>query len=175
MLPRYHTEAMRVPLRLITVLTLLVAFGVTGLLPAAGSWICPDGTTCVYTRGRGFHCLGDRCGMACCAAKKSAHCCGCCGHGATPGVIILAGSHRRAMGEPAHCRYRAARQVQPAWVRAHAAPDLQWHTAAVLPAPIKLPVVCRVWERLAPIRGSPPLSHSTPPSSPRAPPGSHCA
>ena len=170
-----RAELMARRIRLTTVLTLLVALGVTGLLPAAGSWSCPDGTTCVYTRGRGYHCLGDRCRMACCAAKKLGRCCGCCGHGATPGASIAAGSHERMLGEPAHCRYHQTQQIQPAWVRAHTAPDLQWHVVAALPVPVKRPVVCRHWERLAPIRGSPPPSHSTPPSSPRAPPGSHCA
>jgi hypothetical protein len=165
---------MRRPIRLTTVFLLLVASMVAGLLPAAGSWSCPDGTTCVYTRGRGYHCLGDRCQMACCAAKKPTHCCGCCGHGPVPGVTTSAGSHEPVFGQPAHCRYHRTPRVETAWVRVNTAPDLQSRAAAVLPTPVELPVVCHVWERLAPIRGSPSSSLSTPPSSPRAPPGPDC-
>ena len=65
---------------------------------------------------------------------------------------------------------KAARVVP--WLTA---PILRWHVVAVLPAPAEPPAASRCWERLAPIRGSPPSFHFTPSSSPRAPPGSHCA
>src|SRR5437879_6362210 len=161
--------------RRITVLTLLVAFGLTGLLPAVGSWSCPDGTVCVYTQGRGYHCLGDQCHMACCAAQKPAHGCGRCEHGAVPSVTASSGSARRTIGEPARCRYHEAPQAATAWFEARTAPDLQWQVIAILPAPLELPHLARLWKRLAPTRGSPPLTHLTPSSSPRAPPGPDCA
>src|SRR2546427_6669275 len=90
-------------IRLTTVLTLLVTFLVTSLMPATGSWSCPDGTACVYTTGRGFHCLGDRCQMPCCMAERSGHRCGRCDHGTT--FIVASSSHERTVGEPAHCRF----------------------------------------------------------------------
>src|SRR5438128_1643127 len=58
-----RSEPMRRPFHPRAALMTLVALLVTGLLPAAGSWSCPDGTACVYTAARGFHCLGDRCRM----------------------------------------------------------------------------------------------------------------
>ena len=168
-------------IRLTTVLTLLVTFLVTSLIPATGSWSCPDGTACVYTPGRGFHCLGDRCQMPCCMARRSGHRCSRCDHGAIPGcslsrrIASSSSSHERTVGEPAHCLFHENGQAQTAWMPVRTAPDLQWHAVALLPAPVELPVAARSWVSLAPTRGSPPPSHSTPSSSPRAPPGPHCA
>jgi hypothetical protein len=161
--------------RLITVLMQLVAFGVTGLLPAAGSWSCPDGTACVYTAGQGFHCLGEQCQMACCEATKPARGCGRCDHDALPGVGTAARTRGHAVGEPEHCRYRDGQQLEPFAVPDRFAPELQWHVAADLPAPVEVPIAAHLWQRLAPIRGSPPPSHTSPSASPRAPPGSDCA
>ena len=153
---------------------LLVAILVTGLMPAAGSWSCPDGTACVFTAGRGFHCLTEQYRIACCAAEKPDHGCGRCEHGAVPD-LAAAILRERSVGEPAHCRYREAPQFETAWAPARAVPDLQWHPVAILPAPADLPVVARLGERLAPIRGSPPITNASPPSSPRAPPQPDCA
>jgi hypothetical protein len=167
-------EAMSTRTRLTIVLTLLVAFLVTGLMPAAGSWSCPDGTACVYTPGRGFHCLPEQCQLACCTAERPSHGCGRCEHGAVPSAAPAARSHPCAVGEPTHCRYHQAQQVEPAWARAPGVTDFQAHTVTVLPAPVMAPVVTSVSARFAAGRSSPPPSHPTPPSSPRAPPGLDC-
>src|SRR5712692_10387756 len=92
--PCCRSEAMSGTIYRQLVLPLLVAFLVGGLLPAAGSWSCPDGTACVYTTGRGFHCLGDRCRMACCAVRKPSHACGCCEHGAALTTAATRAHHR---------------------------------------------------------------------------------
>src|SRR5437660_7942812 len=105
---------MRRLVRLTTLLTALVAFLVTGLMPAAGSWSCPDGTACVYTPGRGFHCQGDECRMACCAGKRPAHGCGRCDHGSVPIAQASAHSRHLALGEPEQCRYHEPQQVEKA-------------------------------------------------------------
>src|SRR5213596_866678 len=117
---------MRVP-RLIVLLTLLAALVVAGIVPATGSWSCPDGTACVYTAGRGFHCLGDRCRMPCCMAKRSGRTTatrrsprGRCDHGTTPGCPlsgrIASGSHDRTVDEPAQCRFHENGQAPAAWM-----------------------------------------------------------
>jgi hypothetical protein len=161
--------------RLPIALMLLVALVVAGLMPAAGSWSCPDGTACVYTAGRGFHCAGDECKMACCAAaKKPSRGCGRCEHGALPGVRTN-GARPLGVSEAAHCRYRETKQLEPPSMAAAPALDLQWHVVALLVPVTELPVVERLSQRLAPIRGSPPPSHTPPLASPRAPPGLDCA
>lgn len=171
---------MRSTSRLVTVLALLVAFLVTGLVPAVGSWSCPDGTACVYTAGRGFHCVGDECRMACCIGKKpgarvaGGHGCGQCDHAGVP-VAAASGSGQTSVGEPAHCRYHQAPQIEKVLAVQPVPLDLHWHAVATLPAPVVLPVVHQFFIRFAPVRGSPPSRSASTPSSPRAPPGSNCA
>src|SRR5689334_20676888 len=108
---------MRSTSRIAAVLALLVAFLVTGLLPAAGSWSCPDGTACVYTAGRGFHCVGDECSPAsgyppCCVGKKTMHGCGHCDHAGVPMAASPSDRQRPTVGEPAHCQYHQAPEVE---------------------------------------------------------------
>src|SRR5215212_10516728 len=109
---------MRRTSRLTTVLLLLVAFLVTGLVPAVGSWSCPDGTACVYTAGRGFHCQGDECQLSCCAEKKSPHGCGRCEHSGVPGVAWTAATTERTISGKPHCQYHQGPQVERVWVTA---------------------------------------------------------
>ncbi len=165
MTPRY---------RLILMLTLLAAFLVASLVPADGSWSCPDGTTCVYTAGRGFHCVGDDCALACCAGKRHATCCGSCEHGAQSGMAAASAS-RAAIGAAAHCHFHEALQAGSAWVAASPAPVLHGDMIAVLQAVPAAPRIEQRSVRLMPIRGSPPASRRSPCVSPRAPPGSDCA
>jgi hypothetical protein len=160
--------------RLTTVLTLLVAFLVAGLVPAAGSWSCPDGTACVFTAGRGFHCAGDQCQLACCAVEAPGHGCSQCEHGAFPGVGARSASQGRTVREADQCLYWGGAQLDPIWTSAPAFPHLHRHVVAVLPAPVAPPVTASLWERLFPVRGSPPAPHLPPSASPRAPPGPDC-
>lgn len=155
--------------RLITVLTLLVTFLVAGLVPAAGSWSCPDGTACVYTRGPGLHCVGDRRAMPCCQAGQQRHGCSFCRHGMLPG-IGAAGAHLRAMGEPARCRYQKAHRLGPVWAPVRSGRWAQSHAVALQPAPSRAPVLPRLAARLVPIRGSPPSSPGPSLTAPRGPP-----
>jgi hypothetical protein len=161
--------------RLATLLALLVAFLVTGLMPAVGSWSCPDGTACVYTEGRGFHCVGDECRMPCCIGKKTMHGCGHCDHAGVPMAAVPSGQQRPTVGEPAHCQYHQAPQVEKLPAIQSVPLDLQWHAVAALPTPAVLPVVNQLFIRFAPVRGSPPSRSASTPSSPRAPPGLRCA
>jgi hypothetical protein len=174
-------EPMRRPIRLPLVVMLLVAFLVTGLVPAVGSWSCPDGTACVYTAGRGFHCAGDECRMACCMGKKPStraaggHGCGHCDHAGVPMAAVPLGQQRPTVGEPAHCQYHQAPQVEKVPAVLSAPLDLQWRAVAALPTPVVLPGVRQLFIRFAPVRGSPPSRYASIPCSPRAPPGLHCA
>jgi hypothetical protein len=161
--------------RLTTLVTLLVAFVVTGLVPAQGSWSCPNGTACVYTAGRGFHCVGDECERPCCARAQRRAGCGTCHHGAMPGIATKAAAATRNVGESQDCRYRDAPQFQPVRLTESAAPVFQWTAVAAPPSFIELPVTEPLWQRLAPIRGSPLPARISPPSAPRAPPAMDCA
>jgi hypothetical protein len=166
---------MRLP-RLLILLMLLAALAVAGVVPATGSWSCPDGTACVYTAGRGFHCAGDTCRMACCAGKERARsCCGGSEHSAMPGLAVAGTPRHSTVGVPPHCRYREAPQAAAVGLSSRAAPDLDWQAVAVLPSGFDPPIALRSWERLAPIRGSPPRPHTPPLASPRAPPAPDCA
>jgi hypothetical protein len=178
---------MRSPSRFATVLMLLVAFLVTGLLPAVGSWSCPDGTACVYTAGRGFHCAGDECRMPCCppasrvpgkragTREAGGHGCGHCDHARVSAANAPGQQQHPSVGEPAHCQYHQPPQVEKVLALQPVLLDFQWHAVAVPPRPVVLPVVNRLHLRFAPIRGSPPSRDTAPPSSPRAPPGLYCA
>jgi hypothetical protein len=172
---RSRLELMRLPFRSTMVLVLLVALLVTGLVPAVGSWSCPDGTACVYSHERGFHCLGEQCVASCCVRARPIHGCGRCDHGAVPNTLAAPVSHQRTLDEAAHCRYQAAPRAEVARVTEAASPDFWWHTAATLPAPTPAPVTTRPFVWLAPVRGSPAVSPTHTPSSPRAPPGLNCA
>jgi hypothetical protein len=157
-------------------MTLLAALVVAGVVPAVGSWSCPDGTACVYTAARGFHCAGDACHMACCAGKvRARNCCAGREHSAMPGVTVAKALRPLTLGAPPHCRYREAAQAAPVVLSSRSAPDLGWQAVAVLPAGFDLPILLQSWETLAPIRGSPPRSHTPPLASPRAPPTLDCA
>jgi hypothetical protein len=161
--------------RLTTVLMLLVAILVTGVLPAVGSWSCPDGTACVYTQGVGFHCVGSECQMACCeAGRQQSTGCGRCNHGGAPGAAAASHPGRTLMGAD-HCRYHEAAQLDAVWAPSSVAFDLQVHPVALVSTPVVAPMAAGLWETLAPIRGSPPPSHLSPSSAPRAPPGPDCA
>lgn len=166
---------MRITLRRTSLLTLLVAFLVTGLLPAAGSWSCPDGTACVYTPERGFHCQGDTCKLSCCAQETPAHGCGRCDHGAAPALAAGSTSYERTVSGTPHCRYQEAPQMAPAWAPGPLALDFGGQTVALLPTPVTSAVPTSLVLPQAPIRGSPPTTYASAPSSPRAPPGADCA
>jgi len=161
--------------RLITLLTALVAILVTGLMPAAGSWSCPDGTACVYTAGRGFHCQGDKCRMACCVGKKPANGCGHCDHGSVPTGQVRRRSLRASLSGTEQCRYQEPVTAEKAIARPSPSLELDGHAVAVLPAPTAPLLAAGCWVRTAPIRGSPSLLSPLSPSSPRAPPGPLCA
>ena len=168
-------DVMAKSIRLTTVLTLLVTFLVAGLLPAAGSWSCPDGTACVYTAGRGFHCLGDQCRMPCCLGSHRRHGCGQCNHAAVFGMGAASHSQQRNVREPGRCRYHEGQQVGPVMASARAAFVLDGHAHAVLPALVQTPAIQGLFVRFAPARGNRLPSHRTSPFSPRAPPGPGCA
>ena len=161
--------------RLATILTALVAFLVTGLMPAAGSWSCPDGTACVYTAGRGFHCQGDECRMACCLGKRPAHGCGHCDHGTVPIAQMRLRSPRASLSGTEQCRYHEPVQAEKAVARPSVSLNLDGHPVAVLPAPAAPLLAAGCSVQTAPIRGSPPRLFPLSPSSPRAPPGPRCA
>ena len=173
--PGSPRDVMAKSIRLTTVLTLLVTFLVAGLVPAAGSWSCPDGTACVYTAGRGFHCLGDQCRMPCCVGARQRHGCGQCNHAAVSGVDAASHPQPRGVREPGRCRYYEGQQVGPVMASARAAFVLDGHARAVLPAPVQTPAIRSLFVGFAPARGNLLSSYRTPPSSPRAPPGAYCA
>src|SRR5437667_5658452 len=119
--------------RLATLLSALVAFLVTGLMPAAGSWSCPDGTACVYTPGRGFHCQGDECRMTCCIGKRpgtraaGGHGCGRCDHGSVPIAQARSRFQRSSLSGPEQCRYHEPVQAEKVIARPSVSLNLYWH------------------------------------------------
>jgi hypothetical protein len=166
---------MRTPIRLAILFTALVAFLVTGLMPAAGSWSCPDGTACVYTPGRGFHCEGDECRMACCVGRKTRHGCGQCDHGSFPVAHARPRAARPALSGTEPCRYREPAQAERVAARPSHLQVTYGQAVAVLPAPPNPPLAAGFCVRSTPIRGSPPARPFLTPSSPRAPPERDCA
>lgn len=65
--------------------------------------------------------------------------------------------------------------MAPAWVPVHVTPDLQGQPVALLPTPVASTLLTGFFLPQAPIRGSPPTTYASAPSSPRAPPGPDCA
>lgn len=168
---RLNWTVKRIWLPLLLVLSLIA--GSTGY--ATGQWQCPDGTACVFTRGRGWHCQRADChlttdpdpAVACETGTDEAA-------GAEAGCDHEAHHSHQAEGaavrRPRHCRYEVSDRPSPVALVTAAALLVQAPVAALLTEPVRLTEAVLILFVRRPILGGYPPGPSLPPPPNRGPP-----